>query len=92
MTEARIIGRDKRSSAARPAFPGTMTALLCAISSLLVTALVQVAACGSLFHRRDSGLGGAAILVATAAGRADSANEFAIDDDGNAAFNRDRSR
>ena len=46
-------------------------------------------AAGRLFQCGDSGLGGAAVLIATAAGCADGANNFPVHDDGNPAFRRD---
>src|ERR1700704_3297068 len=43
----------------------------------------------SLFHTSGSGLGGAAVLVATAAGSADRPDEFSVYNNWNAAFDWD---
>ena len=43
-----------------------------------------------LFQRRDACLGRAAVLIATAAGGADSPNQFAVHNNRDAAFNWDR--
>ena len=53
--------------------------------------VARASACGATsFHRGGPGLCGAAILVAAAAGSSHRANEFAVYDEGNAAFHRNR--